>query len=42
VLGLIKEVVKREIRNIEHWKREKCEKYSRFNVLFGIREWEEK
>jgi hypothetical protein len=30
VLGLIKEVVKREISKIEHWKRGKCEKYCRF------------
>jgi len=38
----IREVVKREICKREVVKREKGEKYSRFDVLFGIRERREK
>jgi hypothetical protein len=30
--------VKKEIGKREYGKREKCEKYSRFDVWFGIRE----
>jgi hypothetical protein len=37
-----REIGKREIDKREYEKRERDEKYSRFNVLFGIREWEEK
>jgi hypothetical protein len=33
-----REIVKREIDKREYEKRERDEKYSRFNVLFGIRE----
>jgi hypothetical protein len=34
--------VKREIDKREYEKRERYEKYSRFDILFGIREREEK
>ena len=37
-----REVEKREVSKREFEKRERGEKYSRFDVLFGIREWEEK
>jgi hypothetical protein len=36
------EKMRREISEKEYEKRERCEKYSRFNVLFGLSERYEK